>query len=194
MIPFNPALILQIFALIDPPASFPFLMSANKKKMDVKLIAVKATTVAFLIALIITFIGPFLFSIFGITFDSFRIAGGLILLLLGIDMVRPQKKEGEEPGQINSLITLIATPILTGPATISFVTIKAYEIGKVSLLINLCLAFLVVGIVLFLFSLMINKINVTVVDIMSRIMGLFLTAVAIEMLAKGIEGIILAVV
>lgn len=192
----NFALIIQIFALLNPLASFPFLISAYGKRMNVKSIAVKAVLVAFLIAVVITLIGPFLFQVFGITLDSFRIAGGVVLLLLGIDMVWPKREEykiikgDHKTSRVHGLITIIATPLLTGPATISFITIKAFEMGKINVLVNLCLAFLLVGILFILFSLMIKRINAIVVDIISRVMGLFLTAVAIEMMAKGIEGII----
>jgi multiple antibiotic resistance protein len=184
----NIALIIQIFALINPLASFPFLISAYEKKMNVKIIAVKSVLVAFVLAILITLIGPSLFTIFGITLDSFRIAGGIVLLLLGIDMVRP-KEEEHKVGKINSLIAIIATPLLTGPATISFITIKAFELGKMHVLYNVCIAFVLVAIVFILFSFLISKINTTVVDIASRIMGLFLTAVSIEMIASGIQGI-----
>lgn len=181
-------LILQIFALLNPLSSFPFLMAAYKKRMNVKKIAVRSVLVAFAVALVIAFAGPYLFKIFGITLDSFRIAGGAVLLLLGINMVKP-KEEEEKVGKTNSLVTLIATPMLTGPATISFITIKVYEIGMVSLLTNLFISFLFVGVVFVLFSVMIKRINPTVVDIMARILGLFITAVAIEMIASGIMGI-----
>lgn len=181
-------LILQIFALLNPLSSFPFLMAAYKKRMNVRKIAVRSVLVAFAVALVIAFAGPYLFKIFGITLDSFRIAGGAVLLLLGINMVKP-KEEEEKVGKTSSLVTLIATPMLTGPATISFITIKVYEIGMVSLLTNLSIAFLFVGAIFFLFSVMIKRINPTVVDIMARILGLFITAVAIEMIASGIMGI-----
>lgn len=181
-------LILQIFALLNPLSSFPFLMAAYKKRMNVKKIAVRSVLVAFAVALVIAFAGPYLFKIFGITLDSFRIAGGAVLLLLGINMVKP-KEEEEKVGKTSSLVTLIATPMLTGPATISFITIKVYEIGMISLLTNLFISFLFVGVVFFLFSVMIKRINPTVVDIMARILGLFITAVAIEMIASGIMGI-----
>ena len=185
-------LVVQIFVLLDPFASFPFLISTYRRKMDVRIIALKAVLVAFLIAITITFIGPSLFSIFGITLDSFRIAGGIVLLLLGIHMVNPTEEDTEFK-EIHGLITIIATPLLTGPGTISFITVKAYEIGQMAVAWNLCIAFILVGLVFFLFSLLVTRINVTVVDIVSRVMGLFLSAVAIEMIAKGIEGIIRSV-
>jgi multiple antibiotic resistance protein len=183
-------LVLSIFVLLNPLSSFPFLMAAYKRKMNIKNIAMKAALAGFIIAVAITFLGPYLFNIFGITMDSFRIAGGIVLLLLGIHMVNPRESEYKEIGKVNSLITIIATPMLTGPAVISFVTIKAFEIGQIPLLLNLSIAFIMVGIIFFLFSVMIKKMNMTIIDITSRIMGLFLTAVAIELISKGLAGVI----
>jgi multiple antibiotic resistance protein len=188
------SLIIQIFALLNPMASLPFLIAAANKNMDVRSVAIKSVLVAFIIALTIVFVGPVLFSIFGITIDSFRIAGGIILLLLGINMVRPKEDSAKDLNKINSLIAILATPLLTGPGTISFITIKAFELGKMQIIFNLCFAFVLVAIIFISFSFAIKKINVTVVDIISRVMGLLLTAVAIEMMAKGIEGLIKSVV
>lgn len=181
----NFALILQIFVLLNPLSSFPFLMNAYKKKLDVKKIAFNSVITAFIIAVIIIFIGPSLFKLFGVTLNSFRIAGGIVLLLLGINTVRPKENGVREVGGVNSLISIIATPMLTGPATMSFLTIKAYEIGHTNLLLNTIVAFIFVGVLFITFSFLIPKVNVGLISISSRVLGLFLTAVAIEMIAKG---------
>jgi multiple antibiotic resistance protein len=141
---------------------------------------------------VIVFIGPALFKFFGITADSFRIAGGLILLLLGIETVRSKEKceDKEKVTKTDSIISIMATPLLTGPATISFITIKSYEIGQFPTLFNLLITFAIIAIIFVLFSLFIPKINAKVVNLTSKVLGLFLTAVAIEMIASGIEGII----
>jgi multiple antibiotic resistance protein len=91
---------------------------------------------------------------------------------------------------MNSLIAIMATPLLTGPATISFITIKSMEIGMIPVFINLCAAFILVGTVFMLFSVFIDRINTKVIGIMSRVLGLFLSAIAIEMISAGIEGTI----
>ena len=177
-------LIMQMFALLNPLSSFPVLMSAYKKKLDVKQIAVKASVAAFLIALFVLFFGPAFFQLYGVSIDSFRLAGGIILLLLGIDTVRP-KPAREDVNEVDSLIAIIATPLLTGPAVISFLTLKAYDSGAMSLVGDVTISFLVVGVIFYLFSVLLPKINEKVVEILSKIMGLFLTAIAIEMIAKG---------
>lgn len=137
-------------------------------------------------------LGPLLFNFFGITVDSFRIAGGIVLLLLGFDTIRSKDGEGKKVTQVDSLISILATPLLTGPATISFITIKAFELGRLPMISNLLCAFVLIGAVFIIFSMMIPKVNAKLIDISSRVLGLFLTAVAIEMIAKGIYGIFLA--
>ena len=184
------SLITQIFVLLNPLASFPFLISAFHHKMNLKIIALKAVLTAFFIAVVMALIGPFLFNLFGITLNSFRIAGGFVLVVLGYHMVRPADEEKKEVTNIDALTTIIATPMLTGPGTISFITIKTIEIGRTIVLTNLVGAFILVGVVFFVFSLLVSKIHEKLVNILSRIMGLFLMAVAIEMIAKGLQGII----
>lgn len=179
------ALIVQLFLLLNPLSSVPFLMAAFKRKMNVRQIASASVITAFVIAVVIAFVGPYLFSFFGITINSFRVAGGIVLLLLGIDTIRP-KEETKNVGGIHSLISIIATPMLTGPATISFIAVKSYELPQIALLANIIIAFIIVGIVFVSFAFLIPKINENLVSITSRILGLFLTAVAIEMIGTGV--------
>ena len=183
------ALIIQLFALINPLSSFPVLLSACKSRMNVRKISVSAVIIAFLIAIIIAVAGPYLFSLFRVSLDSFRIAGGIVLLLLGLDKIRPKEEKKQNIKQAEALTSIIATPLLTGPALISFITIKAYEIGRLAIISNLLFAFIFVGIVFTIFGFTVTRINPKAIDISSRVLGLFLTAVAIEMIAKGITGL-----
>jgi len=178
------ALIAQLFVLINPFSSFPVLFTAYQNRMNVKKIAVTASIIAFAIAVIICLIGSKLFGFFGITIDSFRIAGGICLLLLGLDTIR-DKEEKKSVRKIDGLISILATPLLTGPATISFIIIKSIEIGRTILLSNIVITFILVGIVFILFSYSIKKINLRVIQISAKILGLFLTAMAIELIFTG---------
>lgn len=178
------ALIVQLFVLINPFSSFPVLFSAYQNKMNVKSIAVQASILAFIIAIIICLIGANLFGFFGITIDSFRIAGGICLLLLGLDTIRDKEKK-ERVGKVDSLISILATPLLTGPATISFIIIKTIELGRVTLLSNIIVTFILVGLIFVLFSYTVKRINIRVIEISAKILGLFLTAMAIELIFRG---------
>ena len=185
----NFALIIQLFVLLNPLSSFPFLMAAYRKKMNVKSIAIFSVLTAFVIAVIITFVGPYLFEFFGITLNSFRIAGGIVLLLLGLDTIRPKEKEIVNVGGVHGLISIIATPMLTGPATISFITIKAYELSQLVVVANLIPAFILVGAVFIMFAYLVPRVNANLINISSRILGLFLMAVSIEMIFTGVRGL-----
>ncbi|MBI2661497.1 hypothetical protein HYX09_04515, partial [Candidatus Woesearchaeota archaeon] len=105
------SLVMQLFALLNPLSSFPILIAAYEKRMNVKRIAVNAVITAFVIAIFITLTGPILFDLFSITLDSFRIAGGVILLLLGLHTVRPSDVKHSEVSGIGSTISIIATPM-----------------------------------------------------------------------------------
>ncbi|MEM4554236.1 MAG: MarC family protein [Candidatus Anstonellaceae archaeon] len=183
------ALIMQLFALLNPLSSFPVLMAAYKKKMDVRQIAIRASAVAYAIALFVIFFGPQFFSLYGVSIDAFRIAGGVVLFLLGLDTVRPREPKSDV-SQTDSLIAIIATPLLTGPAVISFLTIKAFSSGPVALLQDVTVAFAAVGAVFYVFALALPKVNEKMIEILSKIMGLFLTAIAIEMMANGVKGLL----
>lgn len=185
----NLALIFQLFVLINPLSSFSVLLTAYKNKMNVKKIAYNSVFIAFLLAVIIALIGPYVFDFFGISLDSFRIAGGIVLLLLGIETIS-SKTEKKQVGKVDSLISILATPLLTGPATISFITIKSYEVTRMALLSNIFFAFILVGLVFIVFAYSLKSINTKVVDITSRVLGLFLTAMAIEMITTGIMSLI----
>jgi len=183
------AIIIQLFVLINPPSSFPVLMSAYRNKMNIRLISINASVIALILAIIVALIGPSLFGVFGITVDSFRIAGGLVLLLLGIDTIRA-KEEKETKGKIDSIVSVIATPLLTGPATISFIVIKTLEIGKMNIIFDIIIAFIIVALAFVAFSYAIKKINPKIVEISSRIFGLFLTAMAIELMFTGFSNLV----
>ncbi len=183
------SLIIQMFALLNPLSSIGLLVAAHKSKQDTKEIALRSTIAAFIIAVVFLFLGPALFNVFGISTDSFRVAGGVVLFLLGLNMARPPKKEIKEFNSVDGLITVLATPMLTGPATISFITLKSYEIGQVAVLFNIVPTFILVGAVMYLIAMFVSKINLKLVDMFSRILGLFLIAVSVEMVAKGIIGL-----
>jgi multiple antibiotic resistance protein len=183
------SMILRIFFLLNPLSTVPILFIAQKKKMDVKRVALYATSLAFIVAIIFFFIGPAMFQIFGIDIPSFRAAGGLVTLLLGISMVR-EKKEEDTITEEKTLISLIATPLLTGPATLSYLILTTAELGAVPVLTNLILAFVLVGAVFISIAAMIPKVNLELIRFTGRLLGLFIVALGMEMLVVGVRAIL----
>lgn len=183
------SLVMQVFVLINPLSSLPVLVAAHTNKMDVKSIAFQALLIAFALAFVMIFIGPSLFGVFHIGIDAFRIAGGVVLFMLGLSTARGERKQ-YEADKTNALTSLIATPLLTGPAVISFVTIYTYEFGTLPMVINVAAAFIVVGAVFTVLTRLIPRLDMNLVGIVSRVLGLCLLAVAIQMLATGVKALL----
>ena len=114
------------------------------------------------------------------------------MLLLGLDTIRGHEDDEVPAGGTDNIISLLATPILTGPATMSYVTLATIEMGTVTVIANLIVAFLGVATVMILLATMIEYIHPRIIGIISRILGLFLTAMAVEMMAGGLQGLIKA--
>ncbi len=191
---FDIAFFFQLFALLNPLSSFPVLLTAYKNKLDVREIAIKASLVAFLIAVAVILFGQQLFELYGISLNSFKIAGGVVLFLLGIETVRSTEVK-KEISEVDSYIAILATPLLTGPAVISFLTIRMFETKSLeTVLLNTTICFLVVGAIFYIFSLVIKKIDARIIEIASKVLGLFLTAIAIEMMANGFTGLMTKIV
>jgi len=179
-------LILKIFFLVNPLSSIPLLFLAYKKKMDVRKVAVYSVGLAILVAVLFVFLGPLLFQIYGISIDSFRVAGGVLVFLLGLSMARDQGKSYDHT-KPDDLINIIATPLLTGPATLSFLIITTAEVGMGAVLVNIVGAFVLVAFLFLLLAYMLPRINLSYLMFVSRLFGLFLVGLGIEMMVAGLK-------
>jgi multiple antibiotic resistance protein len=180
-------MILKISFLLNPLSSIPVLFVAYHQKLNVKSIAFKSVLLGFGVAIAFVLIGPYLFNIYGIDINSFRAAGGLVIMLLGLSMAREKRDYSNE--HPDALVSLIATPLLTGPATMSFLILTAAEVGVSSVLANLVFSFLIVGSFFVVIAYMIPHVNLEYVRFVSRLLGLFLIALGLEMMVLGLKAI-----
>lgn len=183
---FDIELILKIFFLLNPLSSIPLLFIAYKQKMDVRKVAVYSAVLALAVALCFVLLGPLLFQIYGISLDAFRVAGGVLVFLLGLSMARDQEQNYSKM-KANNLINIIATPLLTGPAILSFLIIKTAEFGSMPVIANLFGAFLLVAFFFVMLAYLIPRINLSYVMFVSRLFGLFLVGLGIEMMVAGLK-------
>jgi multiple antibiotic resistance protein len=174
--------VVKIFLLVNPLTSLPILVQAYKQKFNMKEIAYKSVILAYSVALFFTLFGNYIFMLFGISVDSLTLAGGIMIFMLGLDMTKGKDEEGKEIDQSKAIISILATPMLTGPATISYVILNTIGSGMFEVLINVSLAFVLVGAVFFVIALAIPKINVRYISLVSKILGLFLAAIGAEMI------------
>lgn len=189
----------SIFVIVNPiEATMVYVtLTSGLTSLEKSHIYKRATLVAFTIAILFALAGDFVLNIFGITVDSLSVAGGILLFLVAIDMLRgvhQQKKVTEaEMKDANHRedisIFPLAMPLLTGPGAITTVVVlmgSAESIAhKAIVILGIALTFSVTLFVL-KFSDYIDKVlGITGIMVLTRVMGLVLGAVAVNFVAVG---------
>jgi multiple antibiotic resistance protein len=195
----------SLFALINPIGLVPIFLSItenyNRKERDI--IAIKAVIFSFFILIVFSFIGEFIFSFYNITVDGFRIAGGILLLKISLDMLESKRsrtrttpveqKEAEQKDEI--AYTPLGIPLIAGPGAIASIMILSSEtnnyIDKITLLISLSLVLFMTFFIFKISKILSKNFGKSGLRIMQRIMGLILMTISIEFILKGIKGSII---
>lgn len=196
-------LFVGLLAIVNPFGAIPLFISMTadenirQRRNTVNLVAIGVS----IILLVSLFFGELLLQFFGITIDSFRVGGGILILLMAIAMlhaktspIRQTDEEADESMEKESVaIVPLAMPLLAGPGAISTVILAAHKSSGVIhyLIISLGIIVLsvVIWIVLRIAPWVAGRIGATGINIFTRIMGLILAAIAVEFIANGIKGL-----
>ena len=181
---------IKIFAILNPISIIPIFLSLSqdRSESDKQKIVAGATGVAFIIALVIIFIGQYILKFVGITIESFTFAGGILLLLSAIDMfsgIARGKKldpETENMGLLDLATVPLATPLLLGPGTIALLLTLTYQIPILDILISTSIALILSGILLALGVYIKRIIKDSGIKLLARLMSLIVASVAIELM------------
>ena len=184
---------ITIFAIMDPFGSIPpFLaLTSRLSGSEAKAVADKAVLIAGILAVVFAVAGAPIMEALSITVSDFRIAGGIVLVLLGLETTLGfsfSKGEGKGSG-LDSAAVLIATPLLTGPGLMTSLVILGGEHG----LLPVGIALLAALIVSWLMLRNADKVRVAagekVIMVFSKVMGLFLMAVGVSFIRAGLLGL-----
>lgn len=188
-----------IFAIVDPFGYVPIflsLTSGDSEELRRKMVR-KACATAFLVLTISTFIGQQVLSFFGISIPALQISGGLILLIIGFEMMKilpvverlSQKEETEAERKEDISIVPLAIPMLSGPASIASVIVLSSRTQSLAdypvIISSILVTLLITYFVLRSSSRLIKIIGVTGLNVMTRVMGLLLCAIAIQYVING---------
>lgn len=166
-------------------------MSPQAKRQTI--VNASATTLATL--LVAALAGEAIFHFFSIGIPSFRVGGGLLILMTGLDMVRPKpgSPATEEAADPVVGVVPLGIPGLAGPGTITAVMIQAQE--HQSLVDDLALGGLVGAVTLWVWCCFAaadpiqRRLGDRGIDVMSRVLGLILVAMAVEFIATGLQAL-----
>ncbi|WP_345980341.1 MarC family protein [Sulfurimonas sp. HSL3-2] len=184
----NPLGVIPIFLAITAD------QSAHQKRSSIK----RTVTAVILILLISAYGGNYLLSFFGIDIDSFRIAGGILLLLMSVHMLQAktptvktnENEQSEAVEKEDIAVVPLAIPLLAGPGSIS--TVILFSSSMPTLIDKLALGIIIaVSGLLILPTLLLSKpigkrLGSTGLNIATRIMGLILASISVKFILEGV--------
>ncbi|MGB9718967.1 MAG: MarC family protein [Candidatus Anstonellales archaeon] len=180
-----------ILVIMDPFASLPIFLTLTKgaKEEEIKKAASEAVLIAGILAVLFVFIGQLLFAYLGITLGEFKIAGGIALLLLGVQTIfdihiGAHNKEND----IRSISILIATPVLTGPGLMTALVVLSQEMGFAAPLVAVLVALAISWVILYNANFVKKIIGKRIVEVSSKVFGLITLALGVAYIKSGIIG------
>ncbi|KVU26346.1 hypothetical protein WK65_12275 [Burkholderia ubonensis] len=195
---------ISLLALINPVGAVPFFLSLTAQQTDDerrRTIRIASVSV-FCVITVTTLLGQQIIDFFGISVGSLEVGGGIIMLLMAISMLiaqagntRSTPEERHEAEQKDNIAVVpLAIPLLTGPGSISTVIIYAansrhwYDrVGLVAIgAVLACLCFFAMR----LAEPIANWIGRTGINIATRLMGLMLSALAVEFIVNGLRALL----
>lgn len=195
--------IASLFSMMNPVGNVGVFagMTAGRSTKEARGIAWTCAMSVTITLVIVAWAGPQLLAFFGVTVDSLRTAGGLIVLLIGLHMLfnksehKQSREELDDARSRNSIAVVPMTiPIVAGPGTMATVLVAAQQspsvLSKVEISIVIAVFSILLG-VLFSFASPIAKlIGESGMGVVTRVMGLILATIAMGMLTEGLQALL----
>ncbi|MTI03734.1 MULTISPECIES: MarC family protein [Alphaproteobacteria] len=194
-----------LFAIMNPITNLPVFLSVTDglSVSDQRKVAVKTSLYCLILGSAFAAIGSQALGLFGISVDDLRVAGGLVVLMIGLNMLNggessshhgTESEKQSYPAPETVAFYPLAFPILVGPGTITTLILYAHHISGAADAIAFAVVFL--GVVFLLLATFWNastiaqRLSENARVIMSRFMGMILSAIAISMIADGLKALL----
>ena len=175
-----------LFMILDPFASLPMFISMTKglDGRTVKSYANKAILVAAILLFVFMLIGPELMSVFDVSMSSFKVAGGIIFLMMAIELVFGLKLS-QISDDSGAKWAIIASPVLTGPGVITTAIIYSQQYGMETVAVAGIIALIATWAILRMSSSLMKAVGEQALGVVTRIIGLFIAAMGVESIFSG---------
>jgi|TARA_B110000977_G_C11069927_1_gene489221 multiple antibiotic resistance protein len=193
----------SFFTLINPFGTMPIFMTmtADLDKSNRTKTARKAAVVSFITIIVFAFSGQILFNFFGISVNSFRVVGGVIFFLMGMDMLQARLgkvklKESEIKTYVDDIsVTPLAIPMICGPGAMTNAIVMMEDADsiekKIALILGAFVVILCTYLILYSASKIIKTLGQTGINVMMRLMGLIVMVIAVEFFFTGLKPILI---
>jgi multiple antibiotic resistance protein len=193
----------SFFTLINSFGTMPIFMTmtADLDKNHRTKTARKAAVVSFITIIVFAFSGQILFNFFGISVNSFRVVGGVIFFLMGMDMLQARLgkvklKESEIKTYVDDIsVTPLAIPMICGPGAMTNAIVMMEDADsiekKIALILGAFVVILCTYLILYSASKIIKMLGQTGINVMMRLMGLIVMVIAVEFFFTGLKPILI---
>jgi multiple antibiotic resistance protein len=176
-----------LLIITDPIGLIPIFVALTQYQTDEerRTILRRATLVGYVLLIVFTFAGSWILGLFNISLSDFKIAGGILLLVIALNITL-QAHYGQD-GNVEPGVVPIAVPLLVGPGAI---TTTIVLIGTYGLWITVgaVLINLVADLIIFRYiGLLFRLLGRTGSDVIAKIMGMLLAAIAVEFIRQGLQ-------
>lgn len=193
---------ITLFVIMDPPGTVPIflaLTSAMGAKQRARA-ALQAIAVAFGVIVVFAGVGNQLLTYMGVSSEALKASGGLLLLFVALELLTGKAEEPEPSGNrgVNVALVPLGTPLLAGPgaivATMGYVQAAQGQDAGLEAYVAIGAAIVAVHVCLYLSMRFANVVHRVLKDsgtvLVSRIAGLLLAAIAVQMVADAIEAFV----
>ena len=196
-----------LFVIIDPPGCAPIFATLTKgtSRAHQKTMAIKSVLIASVILIGFVFGGEFIFDKLGISLDALRIAGGIMLFIIGLNMVFEKRTEAreeraedlleetEDPEDIS--VFPMGIPMIAGPGTMASLLILTSEtstFGSVATILAALVVVLIVTLLSFLAApALMRLMGENFTNVLTRVLGVLLATLAAQFILDGVKGALL---
>lgn len=187
-------LVILFVVIIDPLASLAVFYASTagfyiKEKEN---IAIKSVLLAFILLFIFLVFGEKILILFNTDINKFRVAGGIILLILGTKMALGKSVSSNinKNSSDNAIASIIAMPLLCGPASITATIISVADYGFLLTFIAISIVICITGFLFYLSIKFRKLVNKNLIQIISTILGLITLAWGVDFIIIGLTSLI----
>lgn len=191
-----------LFVVVDPISLAPVFMALTEGNSARHWIALRAVSLSAVILIVFFFAGARLLALLGVGLEAFRIAGGLLLFLLAIDMVFARqsglrsttvRERAEAARREDISVFPLAFPLLAGPGALTTTLLMAARADAPAMAAGMVLVILLVmvlaGVVLLVSHQIMQTLGETGANMVTRLFGVILTALAVQFVIDGVNAI-----
>jgi len=193
-------ILISLFVVLDPIGTVPLFMAVTdgQSKANRQRVARNAATTVIVVLVLAATVGDWMLMLFGIRIATFRVGGGILVLLMAISMmharisgaVQTQEEAHEAAEKEDVAVVPLGIPLLAGPGAISTVIIVSHRGTGAAHVAMLCGLIIIVAaatwLALRLAVVIQPRLGKTGINIITRLMGLVLAAIAVEFIVNGL--------